>query len=183
MPVSRLLLGAASLVVAIGCIGCGGGVVTCDGFVHIVAGDFGRTADTLWWTLEVEDIPDTLRFNSLFVPPGFLEYRWAVDVDSDRNGRTDLSVDVINYTMLGATPVDTADILSVAREDLWEVTGDTSRPIGEITATLTDNTFRFEVASSAAPGLAVVSDRSQSTWTTFYRFGGGPLDQCGERWR
>ena len=165
-------------------IGCGGGLVMCeDTFVHIVAGDFGRTADTLWWTLEVEDIPATLRFNQLSVPAGDVEYRWAVDVDSDRNGRTDLSVAIINYRMLGATPIETANVLSVARADLWQVTDDTSRAIAAVNATLTDDTFRFEVAASAAPGLAVVSDRSQSTWTTLYRFGGGPLDQCEERWR
>ena len=85
--------------------------------------------------------------------------------------------------MLGATPIETADVLSVARADLWQVTDDTSRAIAAVNATLTDDTFRFEVAASAAPGLAVVSDRSQSTWTTLYRFGGGPLEQCEERWR
>jgi hypothetical protein len=179
----RAAVAALLLPLATTAIGCSGPVVICEAFVHIVAGDFGRTADTLWWTLEVEDFPDTLRFHQLSVPPGFLEYRWAVDVDSDRNGRTDLSVAVINYTMLGTTPIDTADILSVTREDLWQVDGDVSRPIGEVSATLTDATFRFEVASSAAPGLAVVSDRSQSTWTAFYRFADGPLDQCEERWR
>jgi len=177
--VASLLLATATTTA----IGCGGAVVTCETFVHIVGGDFGRTADRLWWTLQVEDIPATLRFNQLSVPPGFLEYRWAVDIDSDRNGQTDLSAAVINYTMVGATAIETADVLSVARADLWEVTGETSRPIGDVDATLIDDTFRFEVAASAAPGLAVVSDRSQSTWTTFYRFGGGPLDQCEERWR
>ena len=163
--------------------GCSRPSVTCEPFVHIVAGDFGRTADTLWWTLEVEDIPDTLRFNALSVPPGFLEYRWAIDIDSDRSGQTALSVAATHFTMPDTVPIDTANILSVARADLWQVTGDSAKTIVPVTATLTDNTFRFEVASSAAPGLAVVSDRSQSTWTTFYRSAGGPLDQCEERWR
>ena len=58
-----------------------------------------------------------------------------------------------------------------------------SNTIGDVTATITDNTFRFEVAASEAPGLAVVSDRSQSTWTTFYRWAGGDLNQCEETWR
>ena len=163
--------------------GCSRPSVTCEPFVHIVAGDFGRTADTLWWTLEVEDIPDTLRFNALSVPPGFLEYRWAIDIDSDRSGQTDLSAAVTHFTMTDAAPIDTPDILSVALAYLWQVTGDSSRTITAMNATLTGNTFRFEVASSAAPGLAVVSDRSQSTWTTFYRWAGGDLNQCEETWR
>ena len=163
--------------------GCSRPAVTCDPFVHIVAGDFGRTADTLWWTLEVADIPDTLRFNALSVPPGFLEYRWAIDIDSDRSGQTDLSVAVTHFTMPDAAPIDTGNILSVALAYLWQVTGDASKTIVDIDVTITDNTFRFEVASSAAPGLAVVSDRSQSTWTTFYRWAGGDLNQCAETWR
>jgi len=72
MPKPAVLL-VTSLAAA--AIGCGGAEVTCDPFVHIVAGDFGRTADTLWWTLEVADIPAALRFNALSVPPDFLEYR------------------------------------------------------------------------------------------------------------
>ena len=163
--------------------GCSRAEMTCDPFVHIVAGDFGRTTDTLWWTLEVADIPDTLRFNALSVPPGLLEYRWAIDIDSDRSGQTDLSAAVTHFTTQDAAPIDTPDILSVALAYLWQVTGDSSKTIAPMNATLTGNTFRFEVASSAAPGLAVVSDRSQSTWTTFYRFAGGPLDQCEEQWR
>jgi hypothetical protein len=176
---------AASLLLAVAATasGCDRAAVACDPFVHIVGGDFGRTADTLWWTLEVEDIPDTLRFNALSVSPGFLEYRWAIDIDSDRSGQTDLSVAVTHFTMPDAEPIDTGNILSVARAYLWQVTGDDAKTIVDINATLTDNTFRFEVASSEAPGLAVVSDRSQSTWTTFYRFADGPLNQCEERWR
>lgn len=178
--VASLLLPLAVVATA---SGCSRPAVTCEPFVHIVAGDFGRTADTLWWTLEVEDIPDTLRFNALSVPPGLLEYRWAIDIDSDRSGQTDLSVAVTHFTMPEVAPIDTANILSVARADLWQVTGDSAKTIVPVNATLTDNTFRFEVASSAAPGLAVVSDRSQSTWTTFYRWAGGDLNQCAETWR
>ena len=40
----------------------------------------------LWWTLEVEEIPAELTFNQADVPGNFLEYRWAVDIDSDRDG-------------------------------------------------------------------------------------------------
>ena len=173
---------AASLAAAVGCTG--GGSWNCeDAFVHIVAGDFGRTADTLWWTLEVADIPAELRFNQLSVPPNTLEYRWAVNMDSDRNGQTDLSAAVSYFTMPGTPVIDATDILSVARADLWEVEGALSSTIGAVTATITDNTFRFEVTASEAPGLAVVNDRSQSTWTTFYRWAGGDLNQCEETWR
>jgi len=177
MPKPAVLL-VTSLAAA--AIGCGGAEVTCDPFVHIVAGDFGRTADTLWWTLEVADIPAALRFNALSVPPDFLEYRWAIDIDSDRSGQTDLSAAVTHFTMEGAAPIDTGNILSVARADLWEVAGAVSSTIGAVNATITGATFRFEVAASEAPGLAVVTDRSQSTWTTFYRWAGGDLNQCAE---
>jgi hypothetical protein len=179
----RAAVASLLLVLAATASGCDRAAEACDPFVHIVAGDFGRTAETLWWTLEVEDIPDTLRFNALSVPPDLLEYRWAIDIDSDRNRQTDLSAAVTHFTMQDAAPIDTGNILSVARADLWEVTGPLSATIANIDVTITGNTFRFEVASSAAPGLAVVSDRSQSTWTTFYRFADGPLNQCEERWR
>jgi hypothetical protein len=170
-----------SLAAALGC-GGGRGNWDCDPFAHIVMGDFGRTADTLWWTMQVEHIPDQLMFNQLAVPPNHLEYRWAVDVDSDRNGHADLSVALSHFTVLGATPIAT-DILSVAQSNLWEVNGAVASTIGDVTTTITENTFRFEVAASEAPGLAVVSDRSQSTWTTLHRFGGEPPDQCEESWR
>jgi hypothetical protein len=175
---SKAVMMLATLTAAAG-VGCGG-AVRCDPIAHIVAVDFGRTADALWWTLEVEDIPDLVTFNQISVPPDYLEYRWAVDIDSDRSGQPDLSVAVSHFVRFGAMRVMTPDILSVAQADLWAVNGAVSSTIGDITATITDNTFRFEVAANEAPGLAVVSDRRQSTWTTSYRFGGEPGDQCEE---
>lgn len=175
----------ASLVAAPGCVGGG---QQCPDLAHVVAGDFGREGGTLWWTLEVAALPDQVTFNQVAVPPGFLEYRWAVDIDSDRNNQIDLSVAVSHFVLPGTMQVTTPNILSVATADLWEVEHGTdgtiiSNTIGDVTATITGNSFRFEVAASEAPRLAVVSDASQSSWTTFYRWGAGDGEQCEETLR
>ena len=138
-----------------------GPAVTCEPFVHIVAGDFGRTADTLWWTLEVEEIPDELTFNALTVPPGFLEYRWAVDIDSDRNGAVDLraSVEPLRDARRGRR--STTDGHPVA--DQPQSPGGDGRPRRWWSAPSTRRSPATPSGSrsttAAAAGLAAVTDR------------------------
>jgi hypothetical protein len=156
----------------------------CPSFAHIVAGDFGRTADTVWWTLQVDQLTP-LTFNQASVPANFLEYRWAVDVDSNLDGTVDLRVALEHFVVMNAAPVTTSDILSQTSKDLLQVMGDVASNVGTFTASIdtTTNTFRFEAANSAAAGLATVSARGQSTWRTVYQSGADPEDQCDETWR
>lgn len=100
--------------------------------------------------------------------------------DSDRNGEPDLQVAVMHFKQSG-TEIITRDILSVTQEDLWAVSGAVTATIGSIDVTLTGNTFRFEVDVAENPGLALVTERGQSTWTTFHKFGPGLGDQCEDR--
>ncbi|HET6285084.1 MAG TPA: hypothetical protein VFH73_29270 [Polyangia bacterium] len=163
--------------------GCGGGggsqsSAKCPTFARIAAGDFGRSDQLLWWTLEVVAIPGPLTFNRTGVPANVLEYRWAVDIDVDRNGEPDLRAAVTHYRQSGAAEVTTADILSVTQENLWTVKGPVSSSSGSLNATLTGNTFRFEVNAAEDPKLAQVTARAQSTWTTFHMPGANFTDQC-----
>lgn len=161
---------------------CGGGSGSdCPSFARIVAGDFGRTGDQLWWTLEVAEIPATLTFNQADVQDYVLEYDWGVDVDSDSNGATDLRLAVMHFRQSGAAEITTGDILSVTSEDLWTVSGPASTASGSIDVTITGNTFRLEADVAEDPGLALVTTRGQSTWTTFHKFGRGLAEQCEDR--
>jgi hypothetical protein len=162
-------------------MGCAQDAV-CPPYANIVAGGFGRTGDTLWWTLQVEDLPAELTFNQEAVPADFLEYRWAVDIDSDRNGAVDLRAAIEHFAVMGAAPVTTG-ILSATSDDLLEVMGGLASTVGTFTASIDANTFRFETTAAAAPGLASVTDRAQTTWTTSYRWGADPEDQCDQQLR
>ena len=156
----------------------------CPKFAHIVGVDFGRAGETLWWTLRVEQLPKELTFNQIDVPATFLEYRWAVDLDSDRDGAIDLRVSIDHFAESGELPITTADILSQTAENIRAVMDGMATVIGPIEGSLEPNsTFRFETTTAAAPGLATVTDRDQSTWLTLYRFGAAPEDQCDERFR
>jgi hypothetical protein len=156
----------------------------CPKFAHIAAVDFGRAGETLWWTLRVEELPKELTFNQLDVPAGFLEYRWAVELDSDYDGAVDLRVSIDHFAASGGLPITTADILSQTNENIRAVTGGMAEVIGPIVAAISaKNTFRFETTTATAAGLASVTDRAQSTWLTVYRSGAAPEDQCDERFR
>ena len=172
---------ACLLAACAGCVADPG----CPSFAHIVGGDFGRTGDALWWTLQVEQL-SPLTFNESAVPANFLEYRWAIDIDSDRDGAVDLRAAIEHFAAMNGTPMTTptSDILSGTTEDLWQVMGAAASTVGNITATVDrdTNTFRFETTNAAAPGLVNVSDRAQSTWTTTYRFGADVEDQCDAQW-
>jgi hypothetical protein len=181
----KMLRAAAfgTLAAAFALSGCGGSNSSCPPFTRIVAGDFSRTADRLSWTLEVAEIPAALTFNQADVPAFIQEYSWAVDLDSDRDGQTDLSVAITHYRDSGAAEITTNDILSVTSEDLWTVSGPVSSTSGSIDATISGNTFRLEVDVAEDPGLALVTERGQSTWTTFHQFGSNLGDQCEDRLR
>jgi hypothetical protein len=168
-----------TLAAAAGCLGESG----CPKFAHIVGGDFGRTGDMMWWTLEVEEIPDELTFNQADVPGNFLEYRWAVDVDADRNGAVDLRASVEHFAMVAGAQVVTTDILSQTNHNLLEVMGGLAVVVGTIDASITGNIFRFETTTAASADLAAVTDPGQSTWTTSYRFGAELEEQCDEVFR
>ena len=105
----------------------------------------------------------------------------AVDLDSDRNGQTDLRVAVMHLRQSGAAEITTGDILSETQEDLWTIAGAGSSTSGSIDATLTGNTFTLEVDVAEDPGLDLVTERGQSTWTTFHKFGARLADQCEDR--
>src|SRR5262245_53213045 len=122
-------------VLAAGVMGCAADD-GCPPFAHIVAGDFGRTGDMLWWTLQVEQIPAELTFNQASVPGNFLEYRWAVDVDSDRDGAVDLRAAIEHFVTVNGAPVTTGDILSQTSEDLFQVMGPVASNIGMFSASL-----------------------------------------------
>src|SRR5436305_1391375 len=132
---------------AAGCVADPG----CPPFTHIVGGDFGRTGDKLWWTLQVDQLPATLTFNQAAVPANFLEYRWAIDIDSDLNGAVDLRAAIEHFVLIGAAPVTTADILSETNKDLLQVMGGLGTNIGTFTASVdpTTNTFRFDMTTAA----------------------------------
>ncbi|HMF40504.1 MAG TPA: hypothetical protein VKQ32_07415 [Polyangia bacterium] len=155
----------------------------CPPFAHIVGGDFGRNGNMLWWTLQVEQL-SPLTFNQSAVPANFLEYRWGIDIDSDRDGAVDLRAAIQHFAMINATPVTTADILSQTSDDLLAVMGGVASNIGSFTASIdaATNTFRFDTTTAAAAGLANVTDRAQSTWHTVYRSGADVEDQCDEQW-
>lgn len=155
----------------------------CPPFAHIVGGDFGRTGDALWWTLQVEQL-SPLTFNQSAVPANFLEYRWAIDIDSDRDGAVDLRAAIEHFAVINAAPVTTADILSQTSDDLLEVMGGVASTVGTFTASIdtTTSTFRFDTTTAAAAGLATVTDRAQSTWKTVYRSGADVEDQCDDQW-
>jgi len=171
------------LVAATGLGACGGSQSSCPAFVEIVAGDFSRTPERLSWTLEVADIPATLTFDQANVPDFVLEYSWAVDLDSDLDGQTDLRVAITHFRQSGAPELVTDDILSATQEDLWTVADPVFSRSGTIDATLTGKTFRLEVDAAEDPGLGFVTDRRQSTWTTTYRWGSGVGKQCEDRLR
>jgi hypothetical protein len=178
--VRRPALAAVALALA-GC-GGGGGASSCPPFTQIVAGDFGRTDDTIWWTLEVEALPETLKFDEAGLPEGVLEYSWGVDLDSDRDHETDLSVSLVHFKYVGATTeVVTGDILSQTKADLWKVSGTSSQKIGNFDATISGSTFRFETGVAADPGLATVTDRAQMLWTTYY-YKAGAASVCRGHW-
>lgn len=177
----RTIVGVLLVTVA-GVGACGGGSGSdCPGFAQIVAGDFGRTGDRVWWTLEVAGVPATLTFNQADVQPFVLEYDWGVDIDSDDNGATDLRVAVMHFRQSGAAEITTGDILSVTSENLWTVSGPASTASGNIDVTITGNTFRLEADVTEDPSLALVTVRGQSTWTTFHKFGPGLAEQCEDR--
>jgi len=175
-------IGMLATAVGSGACGGGGSGTSCPPFAQIVGGSFSRTADRLSWTLEVAEMPATLTFNQADVPEFILEYDWGVDLDSDRNGQTDLRVAVRHARESGAE-ITTGDILSVASADLWTVAGPVSSTSGSIDASITGNTFLLEVDAAEDPGLALVTERGQSTWTTFHEFGPGLGDQCRDQLR
>jgi hypothetical protein len=163
--------------------GCLSGV-DCPKFTHIVASDFGRSGDTLWWTLKVEELPPQMTFNQADVPGNFLEYRWAVDVDSDRDGAVDLRASVDHFAVLNGVPITSTDILAQTNHHLLEITGGLGLDVASINASFSDaTTFRLETTTAASARLAAVTGREQSTWTTVYRFGADPEDQCDEAFR
>ncbi len=168
-------IAALSLIAA-----CGGGSgSTCPAFTQIVAGDFSRAGDTLAWTLEVAGIPAEMTFNQAAVPLDVLEYRWAVDLDADGDGSTDLRLAATHFKTASGELV-AADILSVTQEDLWEVTAVTASTIGDVSATLDGNSFRFAVDAGEDPRLDQITTRDQATWTTRYQFGATPGDACDD---
>jgi len=172
----------AAVVLAVSGAGCVADQ-SCPPFAHIVGGDFGRTGDMLWWTLQVEQLPATLTFNQSAVPANFLEYRWSIDIDSDRDGAVDLRAAIEHFAMLNGTPV-TTDILSGTTDDLWQVMGGVGTNIGTFTASIDakTSTLRFDTTTAAAAGLVGVTDKGQSSWNTTYRSGADVEDQCDEQW-
>lgn len=174
----RAAIAALGLALA-GC-GGGGGDSTCPPFTKIVAGDFGLTDDTIWWTLEVEALPATLTFNRAGLPDGIVDYSWGVDLDSDRDHVTDLSASLTHYKPAGAAEIVTGDILSVTHPNLWKVSATSSMKIGDFVPSITGNTFRFEASLAADPGLAMITDRAQILWTTEYV--SVPLAVCRQHW-
>jgi hypothetical protein len=171
----------AACLLAAGAGGCAN-EERCPSFAHIVSGDFGRTGEMLWWTLQVEEIPAELTFNQPAVPANFLEYRWAVDLDTDRDGAVNLRLAIQHFAVSGAAPVTTANILSQTDTYILEVMGPAASSVGTFAASIADNTFRFDTTTSAAAGLANVTDRGQSAWRTSYRSGADLEDQCDEQW-
>jgi hypothetical protein len=182
--IERTVRSLARAVVAFavaGGVGCGGDAV-CPPFTHIVGVGFARTGNMLSWTLEVEELPAELTFNQSAVPAYFLEYRWAVDLDSDLDGSVDMRVALEHFAVSGTGPV-TAGILAQTSRDLLEVQGPTASTVGTFGATIDANRFTFETATTESARLSSVSASGQSTWTTSYRWGAAPEDQCDEQFR
>lgn len=169
-------LGPSLLTLAL--IGCGGDGGSCPEYVQIVGGDFTRTGTTLTWTMEVAGIPETLTFDREGVPANIAEYDWEINVDADGDSATDLELSIVHYRRTDAPETITGDILSVTQEGLWEVFGAGASLAGSIDASLAGTTFTFTVDESEHAALATVTDASQSTWTTFHRYGPSITDQC-----
>ena len=150
--------------------GCGGDGSSsgCPAFAAITNGTFTRTGTDLVWTLEVEAM-SPITFDHEDAPANVLEYRWGVDLDSNRDGTVDLRVAASHFRRSGAPAVTTSNVLDVTQEDVWGVAPMGGAAIvGSAMATLVDRTFTFTTNDREDAGLAGVTDASQSTWITYY---------------
>ena len=149
-------------------VGCGGGDGSsgCPSFATITGGTFTRSGTDLVWTLSVEQISE-LTFNK--AGSSVLEYRWSVELDSDRNNSTDLRVAVSYFARNGEAEMTTTDILGKTQEDVWAVASNGgASSVGSATATLANNTFTLMTNDREEAALANVTDVSQSTWMASY---------------
>lgn len=174
------LFAVVSLVLTAGCDSDGdggggsGGAASCPPFTKITGKSFAAEADTLTWTLTVEELPSELPFNRAEVPLDVLEYQWAVGIDPEGDGTEDYRVAVTNYAHDEAV---TGDILSNTQHDLYEVTETTGLVVGDIAATISGTTFTFALDLTENPGLPAIGGTSGHRFLTQYYTG---TEICGD---
>jgi len=168
------------VVCLVGCGSSGGGETgNCPPFATIVSGSFVRLGPTLTWRLEVEEMPAELDFDREGIPNFFLEYGWAVELDTDNDGVKDWEVAAKHFKLDG--PPVTAPPLDVLQVDLWEEFGAGGSIAGSADAIVDGNAFVFTVEEDEEADLVNLVDDSQSSYTTFHQLGSSILDQCSDR--
>jgi len=121
-----------------------------------------------------------ITFDKATVPDSVLEYRWGIDLDSNRDGVTDLRVAVTHFKR-SAAPVTTADVIGQTQQDLWGVASSGGAiAIGDVDVTLAANRFTFTTNDREDAALAGVTDAAQSTWLTSYFEGPNLDDACSD---
>lgn len=170
------------MVVLLGaCGGEDGG--SCPSYMQIAGGEFSRTPTRLTWAMELAGAPDMVTFDQADVPPFVMEYEWSIEIDVDNDATTDLNASINHFRQMNAPETITADVLSLTTEGLWTVEGAGVVMSGDIFVSVAGNTFTFEIEQSEDPGLANVTEGSQSTWKTFHKFGPKLDDQCEDSYR
>ena len=158
------------------CSGDGGGD-NCPAYANIVGGTFARSGAMTSWTMELESLPATLPFDQADVPANVLEYRWAIDLDTNSDGTADLQLAVQHFRMSGATELE-KDVIAGTQQDLWTVMGAAGSLSGDITASVAGNVITMVVQDAEDTKLPMVTAASQGSWLTFTKFGMSLGDQC-----
>jgi len=149
----------------------------CPAYANIVGGTFARAGAMTTWTMELEELPATLPFDKTDVPSNILEYRWAVDFDTNNDGTTDLQASASHYKMSNAVEMEQS-ILMGTQQDLWTVTGPAGSVSGDVMMTVAGNVITFVVEDAEDPMLPMLTSASQGTLKTFVQLGAALSNQC-----
>ncbi len=113
-------------------------------FIDITEAFVKIDESTIMCRMKLRNLPEELTFNQSQVKDNILEYKWALEIDTDGDNRMDYEISVRRFKVPNQ-PEIVGDILTNTQENIWKIQGKSTKVVALVQATIADDSIIMEI--------------------------------------
>jgi len=113
-------------------------------FIDITEAFVKIDESTIMCRMKLRNLPEELTFNPSQVKDNILEYKWALEIDTNGDNRMDYEISVRRFKVPNQ-PEIVGDILTNTQENIWKIQGKSTKVVALVQATIADDSIIMEI--------------------------------------
>jgi len=139
-------------------------------FIDLTEMSFNIENNVINISMSVKNLPSQLVFNHDSLSENTLNYKWEVLFDVNKDGissKNDITMSIYKFKHPDSSEIK-EDILTATQKNVWLISDTGGSNLGEITASISDNTFNLSVSKSSYSILNTINCDVPVQFTTMF---------------